>query len=103
MWLPISEINILFRLVDYTVVCRCEPRLNLMNTAGLSGWNGFCNRIWISGVILMNDKPISNLSQTQLRLINSHVETFDQVIKFLNHLLDRSNSWTKILLVSYLY
>ena len=51
----------------------------------------------------MNDKPISNLSQTQLRLINSHVETFDQVIKFLNHLADRSNSWTKSLLVSHLY
>ena len=71
-----------------------------MNTAGLSGWNGFCNRIWINGVILMNDKPISNLSQTQLRLINSHVETFDQVIKFLNNL---ANSWTKFLLGSKLY
>ena len=68
-----------------------------MNTAGLSGWNGFCNRIWINGVILMNDKPISNLSQTQLRSINSHVETVDQVIKFLNHLAGtrRYNSWTK--------
>ena len=63
-----------------------------MNTVGLSGWNGFCNRIWINSIILMN------YSQCLIYRRRS----WDQSIVSSRRFIKLQNSWITWLIISLL-